>query len=185
MHFCALRWPSWLGRQTHRVYRASRRRHLRHLEIVGSDPTRSIPICSFSMIFSHYPSFWPISSKKRKKPKNVVMWRTAAIRSCRGMRVHLPRIRPGRVQGNRGTSVTIADGTARASCPDDEAEDGGDCEGCNKGSLHWITPVHSMLHCGLREKGSEQVSYKHCRVPLLKGDCRKEEIIGLNHPFSR
>lgn len=42
MHFCALRWPSWLGRQTHRVMLHFGRRHLRHLEIVGSDPTRSI-----------------------------------------------------------------------------------------------------------------------------------------------
>ncbi len=40
MHF-ALRWPSRLGRQTHRV--VSRRGVcLRHLEVAGSDPVRSI-----------------------------------------------------------------------------------------------------------------------------------------------
>lgn len=43
MHSCALRWPSWLGRQTHRVLsRHTSAHHLRYLEVVGSDPTRSI-----------------------------------------------------------------------------------------------------------------------------------------------
>lgn len=41
---CALRWPSRLGRQTHRVYEKTVRPSLGHLEIVGSDPTRSISI---------------------------------------------------------------------------------------------------------------------------------------------
>ena len=39
---CVLRWPSRLGRQTHRVYERTVRPSLGHLEIVGSDPTRSI-----------------------------------------------------------------------------------------------------------------------------------------------
>ncbi|KUK62050.1 MAG: hypothetical protein XD83_0735, partial [Synergistales bacterium 57_84] len=39
---CMLRWPSRLGRQTHRVYERTVRPSLGHLEIVGSDPTRSI-----------------------------------------------------------------------------------------------------------------------------------------------
>jgi hypothetical protein len=52
MHFCALRWPSWLGRQTHRVFEQIHwRRHLRHLEVAGSDPVRSIRILG-TMLFS-------------------------------------------------------------------------------------------------------------------------------------
>ena len=60
MHFCALRWPSWLGRQTHRVLRRKKRaHHLRHLEVVGSDPTRSIRTPLFTC--SRLPLYigWP------------------------------------------------------------------------------------------------------------------------------
>ncbi len=41
--FYMLRWPSRLGRQTHRVFVvSSERRHLGYLEIAGSIPARSI-----------------------------------------------------------------------------------------------------------------------------------------------
>lgn len=41
--FYMLRWPSRLGRQTHRVFaKTSERHHLGYLEIAGSIPARSI-----------------------------------------------------------------------------------------------------------------------------------------------
>ena len=58
MHFCVLRWPSWLGRQTHRVFEQIHwRRHLRHLEVAGSDPVRSIGT-SGTMLFASTPLFF-------------------------------------------------------------------------------------------------------------------------------
>ena len=66
MHFCVLRWPSWLGRQTHRVFEQIHwRRHLRHLEVAGSDPVRSMYtwgekppfLCRFSNFFACMKNF--------------------------------------------------------------------------------------------------------------------------------
>ena len=49
--FYMLRWPSRLGRQTHRVYVvSSERHHLGYLEIAGSIPARSI---RFNLFFAN------------------------------------------------------------------------------------------------------------------------------------
>ncbi len=42
MHFVLL-WPSWLGRQTHKLLL------LRYLEVAGSDPVNSIPISGWDI----------------------------------------------------------------------------------------------------------------------------------------